>query len=57
MRSTDSAHLHGWGFEANRRARENYLRRDFAFALAMIANGGPTVIRTSAKIITNPNMI
>jgi hypothetical protein len=45
------------GSKAKRRSCENYLRRDFVFALAMTANGGATVIRTSAKIINKPNMI
>jgi hypothetical protein len=36
---------------------QNYLRRDFAFALAMTAKGEATVTRTRAKTITKPNMI
>jgi hypothetical protein len=35
---------------------QSYLRRDFAFALAMTANGGATVIRTRTNTITKPNM-
>jgi len=34
-----------------------YLRRDFALAVAMTANGGATVIRTRIITINKPNMI
>jgi hypothetical protein len=39
------------------RNERNYRRRDFAFALAMSANGEATVIRTSAKTNPKPNML
>lgn len=55
--STDSAQLHACGYGLTPTCRELYRRRDFAFALATTANGGATVIRTSVKIITKPNMI
>jgi hypothetical protein len=45
------------GSKAKGRVHENYLRRDFAFSLAMTTNGVATVIRTSAKTMTKPNMI
>jgi len=33
-----------------------YLRRDFAFAVAMTANGEATVMKMRVKTITNPNI-
>jgi hypothetical protein len=55
--STESAHFARLDFDAKRRTHQGYLRRDFAFALAMTANGVATVIKTSAKTMTKPNMI
>jgi len=57
MCSTNSAQLHACGYGLTPTCRELYRRLDFAFALATTANGGATVIRTSIKTITKPNMI
>jgi hypothetical protein len=37
--------------------KRNYLRRDFAFAVAMTAKGEATVIRASAKTNAKLNML
>jgi hypothetical protein len=47
----------GCGLKAKHRLAHGYLRRDFAFAVAITAIGGATVISASTKTITKPNMI
>jgi hypothetical protein len=54
FRSTDSAR----SLLTSRKARscQGYLRRDFAFAVAMTANGGATVMNTRTNTINKTDM-